>query len=331
MREEQSVPPQDTPHLIQIAICSTNIVRTVQFLSEGVGFAEAGREALWGPAIAQTQGLGDDAACVIWWLTGCQEFKQIEVFQHTDPPPAPLPEDWRPSDLGWVSWGCAVPDFDSVVTRLAAMSVQPISPPRVYAGRRRMAVRIPHVGTIMEIIEDAPCSDAPAGPRIVHATLSVQDLAAARGFWVKSLAARECDPETLHTLQMEELWGLEGAQNERCVMQMHDCYLELVEYRSPEPRARSGRRLCDQGMQNIGIGFRDFGPLRAFADRAEHAGARLEMPREHERDAPCGNYATTPDGFSFEAFSLPLSWDEVLGFRAITSGLKARLWETMTS
>jgi hypothetical protein len=51
-------------------MCSTNVVRTVQFFSDGLGFVESGREGLWGPMIAQTQGLGDDMACIIWWMTG---------------------------------------------------------------------------------------------------------------------------------------------------------------------------------------------------------------------------------------------------------------------
>jgi catechol 2,3-dioxygenase-like lactoylglutathione lyase family enzyme len=313
------------PHLVQIAMCSTNVVRTVQFFSEGLGFVESGREGLWGQMIAQTQGLGDDMACIIWWMTGAQSFMQLEVFQHAEPLPAPLPEDWRPSDLGWVRWGCAVPDFDGVLTSLRALNVRPIAPPRAFGGRRRMAVRIPHVETVLEIFEDEPNAERPQLPRVVYATLSVPDLEPARRFWTESMLVAESKEGTLHTPDMEALWGLDGAELWRCVLPMHECWLELVQYRSPAPRARANYRLCDQGMQKIGIGYRRFEPLRAMADRMANAGVELTLPPQVEDGDLSGNYATTPDGFSFEAMAVPPAWDQTLGFRSASTWLKAKL------
>ncbi len=314
----------DVPRIVQIAMCSTNVVRTVQFFSEGLGFVESGREGLWGAMLAQTQGLGDDMACIIWWMTGAQPFMQLEIFQHTDPVPSALPHDWRPSDLGWVRWGCAVPDFDAVLARLAALNVEPIAAPVRLAGRRRMAVRIPFVGTVLEIIEDDPDSGG-ALPRVVYATLSVADLDAARRFWGGSMQVADSPSGTLHGPGPEALWGLDGADVERSLLPMHDCWLELVQYRSPVPRRREGYRLCDQGMQNIGIGFRTFAPLRALADRMEAAGGTLVLPRDVEAGNLCGNYARTPDGHSFEAMAVPPAWDETLGFTSASRWLKARL------
>ena len=140
------------------------------------------------------------------------------------------------------------------------------------------------------------------------------------------MQAGEAPPATLHTDAMEALWGLEGADLSRCVMPLHDCWLELVQYRSPAPRGRGPQyRLCDQGMQNIGIGYRDFAPLRAMADRMEPLGTSLALPREVGDGDLCGNYATTPDGFSFEAMPAAPPWDETLGFRPASRGLKAKL------
>jgi hypothetical protein len=76
---------------------------------------------------------------------------QLDIVQHAEPTPKRLPEDWRPSDLGWVRWGCAVSDFDGVVARLAAMNVHPIAPPGEFGGVRRMAVRIPYVETLLSL------------------------------------------------------------------------------------------------------------------------------------------------------------------------------------
>jgi catechol 2,3-dioxygenase-like lactoylglutathione lyase family enzyme len=321
MPETAHTPPQ----LVQIAMCSTNVVRTVQFFSEALGFVESGREGLWGRMIAQTQGLGDDMACIIWWMTGAQSFMQLEIFQHFDPIPAPLPSDWQPSDLGWVRWGCAVPDFDGVLTRLAALNVHPIAPPRHFGGRRRMAVRIPHVGTVLEIIEDGPGAEASQLPRVVYATLSVPDLETARRFWTKSMLVSQAREGVLHTRDMETLWGLDDAELSRCVLPMHECWLELVQYRSPAPRARANYRLCDQGMQNIGIGYRRFEPLRAMADRMAKGGVEVELPRKMGDGDLSGNYASTPDGFSFEAMAVPPAWDQTLGFESASTWLKVKL------
>ena len=74
------------PQLAQIALCSTDLPRSVQLYTEAFGFAEAGGKVLWGQRVAQIQGLGDDAAFTLWWLVGRQDLVQLEFFHHTTPP-----------------------------------------------------------------------------------------------------------------------------------------------------------------------------------------------------------------------------------------------------
>ena len=72
--------------LAQIALCTTDMPRSVQLYSEGFGFVEAGGRVLWGERVARIQGLGDDAAFTLWWLVGRQDLVQLELFHHTTPP-----------------------------------------------------------------------------------------------------------------------------------------------------------------------------------------------------------------------------------------------------
>ena len=74
-----------TPRFAQIALCTTDVPRSVQLYTEVFGFADAGGRALWGERIARMQALGDDTAFVFWWLVGRQDMLQLELFHHTTP------------------------------------------------------------------------------------------------------------------------------------------------------------------------------------------------------------------------------------------------------
>jgi catechol 2,3-dioxygenase-like lactoylglutathione lyase family enzyme len=76
-----------SPQLAQIALCTSDLPRSVQLYSEVFGFAEAGGKALWGERVAKIQGTGADGAFVLWWLVGRQDLVQLELFHHTTPKP----------------------------------------------------------------------------------------------------------------------------------------------------------------------------------------------------------------------------------------------------
>ena len=50
--------------LAQIALCSSDLPRSVQLYTEAFGFAEAGGRVLWGPRVARIQGLGDEMSYI---------------------------------------------------------------------------------------------------------------------------------------------------------------------------------------------------------------------------------------------------------------------------
>ena len=151
--------------------------------------------------------------------SGRQDFVQLEVFHHTTPAQRPLPDDWRPSDHGWVRWGLAVPDFDAALERLRGMGIATLSEPAERDGLRRACFRDPDVGVIVEVMEDGAALAGGIRPRhydlvpaLVYAAVSVPDLDRARAFFVDTLGLAEEPAELLHDDASEALWGLEGAE-----------------------------------------------------------------------------------------------------------------------
>ena len=92
-----------TPRFAQIALCTTDVPRSVQLYTEVFGFADAGGRALWGERIARMQALGDDTAFVFWWLVGRQDMLQLELFHHTTPRQRAPPTGRRTTTAGRAS------------------------------------------------------------------------------------------------------------------------------------------------------------------------------------------------------------------------------------
>lgn len=320
MQEDVIAPP----NLVQVAMCTTSIARSVEFLTRVVGFGEAHSDILYGPGLAQMQRLGPDCSCVGWWLVGRQEFLQIEFFQHQLPEQRPLPSDWAPNVQGWVRWGVAVPDFDTVVERLKQFGLVPFTEPMTFVdGLRRLAVHEPGAGTVIEIIEEGPALSGGVrssyfsyAPAILYTTLVVPDVTAALAFWTGALGMRDCGADHLHSPDMEVLWGLQGAARKTAVVATGNTFIELVEYLPPFKRPpRSDYRLSDQGMQNIGLGYRERDKLDTLVARLERQGLYLNTPLGPHNGFPTGSYTTTPEGFSLEVLTILSDYDPYFGFR----------------
>jgi catechol 2,3-dioxygenase-like lactoylglutathione lyase family enzyme len=317
---------------MQIAMVSADLPATVRRYTEVFGFADAGGRTFWGSWLARIQGLGADAATVLWWMVGRQDLVQLEVFGYTHPVSRPQPPDWRPSDLGWAGWSLAVPDFDAALRRLGAGGVATITDPVVHAGLRRVAFRDPDVGMIVEVLEDGAGVQGgirphhyDLAPAVVSVTLSVADLAQTRRFLIDTAGMR---PTTLdlHPAGTEGLWGLPGARRESVVLRgAGDVLIELVQYRDPVPWPRPhDHRLSDLGIMNVGFGYRE----RAWTDellervRAGGYGVSAELP-----DTPAGGvYVTDLEGTSYEVMAQPREFDADFGFQPQPALLRPALW-----
>ena len=308
------------PQLAQIAMCVADIPRTLRFYAEVFGFASSGGKSIWGKRLAQIQGLGDDAQCLIWWMLGRQDFVQLEIFNHTLPVQKPLNADWRPSDLGYVRWGLAVPDFDAMRGRLEAHGVQPIAPAVTHAGLRRIAFRDPD-GVCVEVFEDGAgvpggvrATHHPFAPSIIYVAVSVPDMARSKRFYFETLGLTEEPADTLHTPEMEALWGLPGAVREVAVGRAGETFFELVQYTNPAPRPKPpGYHLADQGFLNVAFAFRERPLLDDLLERVLAAGYTANTPV-----VPGPGFASTyindDQGFSAEIFGCPPEFDPYLGF-----------------
>jgi catechol 2,3-dioxygenase-like lactoylglutathione lyase family enzyme len=295
--------------VIQLGLVTLDLPATLRLYSEAFGFRNAGGQCIWA---SEMLGLGPDARNLLWWLVGGQGFFQLELFDFTHPVSRALPVDWRPSDYGWTRFGVVVADFDACVSALERRGVAPLAPVAVTGGLRRVAIRDPHVGVVIEVMEaGAQGSD---GPAVVYVANVVADLESARRLYAEQLEFELLPLDRLHAPSDEALWGLAGAQRDGFLVQTEDMLLEVVCYRTPTGRPkRADHRLCDQGIMNIAFGARS-------PEAVAHALARLRAaghvpPYVLERDGTASAYVTTPEG-DFEFGSAPDAQDAFFGFQA---------------
>jgi catechol 2,3-dioxygenase-like lactoylglutathione lyase family enzyme len=295
------------PTVVQVALCSLNLPRTVAVLS-ALGFRDAGGRSFAGSMLAEVQRLGDDAATVLWWLVGPQPFVQIEVFQHTDPDARPLPADHRPCDIGWARWGVAVADLDGALDALRAHGVDPTARLTDAAGVRHATVVEPSTRVPLHLREQPDATD---GPRLTYVAVSVPDLDAARELYVERIGMPETTPPTTDAHQ--PLWGLTGATSRRFAVDGGPVALEVVEYLEPRGRPLpADHRLSDQGLMHAAIGFRDKRRLERLADRLVAAGHPLTAPLPVGPSG--GTYLDCGDGLTLELFAAPPEHDAGYGF-----------------
>ena len=319
-----------TPQLAQIALCTTDVPRSVQLYTEAFGFAEAGGKVLWGERVAQIQGLGDDAAFTLWWLVGRQDLVQLEFFHHTTPPQRAAP-DRAPNDHGWSRFGITVPDFDPALERLGALGIGLLGEPIRHEGLRRACFRDPYTGVLVEVLEEGAATPGGIRPRfydlvpaLVSAAISVPDLAEARRFFVETLGLAEEPGTVLHPPELEALWGLPGARRESFVARGGDVYLEVVCYDDPAGRPLPGDHLLsDRGFMNVALGYREAPALAATYERVVANGYRdnFRPPR-----VAGGTYLNDDQGNTLEILLAGRELDPSFGFTPQPLFRRAPAW-----
>lgn len=310
---ERDVPPR----FCQVALCSSNLPRSIELFTTVLGFVDAGGGPFWGSQLAAVQELGDDASCLVWRLVGRSEFMQLELFAHSVPAQRPQPPDWNPSDLGWVRWGVKVEDFDECLRRLADFGITTMTEPMTFGDRiRRVCFRDPFVGAVVEIIEEAHRSstDENGGCKadVAYATASVADLRGSTSFFAESLGLEPVDPLDVHGPAMEVLWGLAGSECSAMAFKSGSGHVELVSYRPVGRRRPADYRLSDQGLMNIALGFHSRTQLDALAAVLSER-FPLTFPLD-PGDGPAAGYTHAPDGLSVELMAVPPGFEKACGF-----------------
>lgn len=307
--------------IVQVALCTSDMPRTIRTFVEGVGLSNAGGRPRWGERASRMQelGTGNHTYAMLWWLIGRQAFGgQVELFHHTSPPQRPRPAGWRPSDLGWTRIGMLVPDFDTALERLETFGIPTLTEPIEHRGYRRVCFREPGSDVPVELIEEDPSFPAAAAgsgdprPALAYVAASVRDLDAFRRQFTKVVGMDELPPDTIHEPSHEALWGLPGAKREVAVFDGGGVLLEAVRYDDPVARpAPADALLSDQGLMNIAIGYRDRTPLTDDVAAAQAAGATatVEVP-----EFSGSTYLRLDDRLSVEMLLVPPDLDEHFGY-----------------
>jgi catechol 2,3-dioxygenase-like lactoylglutathione lyase family enzyme len=304
--------------LFQVGLNASDLAASLRFYAEIFGFANAGGQAGWGPGMA-LQGLEAGGQTLIWWMVGRQKRVQFELFHHTGPTQRPQPADWSPTDHGWVRIGLVVSDFDGVMQRLAAFGTPLLGGIARRGTSRRLAVRDPFVGILVEVWEDGPSVPGGVQPRVnnldpalLYATSSVSDLRAARHFYEDLIGLSTAPLETLHTEADEAVWGLVDAKRVGFVIRAGDAFIEVVQYTSPAGRPKAkDYRFSDQGIMNVGLITRSNAMVQGVIDRMEEEGAAPTHLVVGE--GVLGTYILQPER-EIELFSCPEQLEPFLGF-----------------
>lgn len=303
------------PTISQIGLCANDLPQAKSFYMEVLGFKDARAKLLCGPRVAAVQELGSNASLVLNWLIGRRKFVQLEMFQHVLPPQRPLPSGWRVSDIGWGRFGVLLGDFDACLSRLAERGVALIAGPLEIQGRRRASFRDPFAGIVVELIEDTdarPDSNAILPPALANVAVSVSDLEAARKFWLDDIGLPE-NPDFVIDVDREKLWGLgENADASGFCVTLDKMSIEVVSYRTPNPRVYEDRLLSDQGIMNVGLGFRDRDSLALAVQRLEERGYAKSVPVGPGPIA--ATYIRGPEQVSVELFCCPEEFEDRIGF-----------------
>jgi catechol 2,3-dioxygenase-like lactoylglutathione lyase family enzyme len=300
--------------LLQMGMNTSDLPATLELFSEAFGFSNAGGQVILGDLI-QIQGLDTSSHALMWWLVGSQARFQLEFFNHSRPAQRPLRHDWTPADHGWVRFGIAVEDFDRTLSELAKREIVPMAGTAIAHGLRRCAYRDPHIGVIVEVMEDGGPLRArtgrSAGPALVYAAASVSDLGGARHFYEQVLQLPIVE-DALHRDRADALWGMAGAHSESFLVDAGEVLLEIVEYHSPAGRPRpADYRASDQGIVNVAFGATEKPKMEAVFARLATAGYR--PPYIVETDSMLAGYIIDPER-EIELAVIPPHLEAVLGF-----------------
>ena len=305
------------PRIVQIVLGSDDLPFAKHLYSTVFGFAVAGERLIFSEHNGQAMGFGGFGGATVLYMVGREELMQLEFWTHTRPRQRPLPADWRPDDIGPCRFGIAVPDFDAVLERLAALGIATLTIPTVVNNLRRVCFRDPTVGVPVEIMEDGPGLPGlrdqyhDLAPAIAYVAVSVADLNEAVEFFGGTVGLEPVDDE-LHDTASEQLWGLPGARRELATLRGGTTFLELVRYEAPGRLPPASGVLDRQGFKAFAVGDRD--PAVAAGVFARVRAAGLGWTVAEPASFIGGNHAIGARAHQLKTVSVPLELERRFGF-----------------
>lgn len=249
----------------QIAMSVLDVEATVGFYERTLGYARnGGVRCLFNGRVTDKVLAYPKVRHQLRWMSDQSPDFQLELVHFDNPAARAMPADARACDPGYQRMTVWVQDFDGAVGRLRAEGALVFGEPRDWGTGRRVCCRDPN-GVIVELMERdivVPPSVAKAQARVYRLpvrtraiSLSVSSLEAALPFFETVLGMSRADL-TLHTPEMEALWGLPGARASSALLWAGSHLLELIEYQ--EPRGRPGpadHSLGDAGIYHVALRF----------------------------------------------------------------------------
>ncbi len=299
------------PQVVQVALCSADLPRTVATLTD-LGCKDAGGRVVSGPLLARVQELGHDASAVIWWLVSDAEFFQWEIFSHTVPAQRQNASNKTPFDIGWTRIGIATDDLTHALAVCRRRGAQILCESHISSvdGRLRSLLRERTTGVYWELIQrSVPLQ---LGPQVEFVTLSVTDIEQSLPLYREAFGFDTTDG--IHTREDDAfLYGVENVDANYAVLNSWPVKVEIVSYKEPQGRCLSSDyRLSDQGFMHIAVGYRSMDALRKISEEVVGCGGRLTEPLPDGQAG--GTYVVNVDGLSIELFAAPASMDAEFGF-----------------
>ena len=247
------------------------------------------------------------------FLATDQDFVQFEFNLFKNPKPRSRPQDWRPCDIGISRLAIKVNDFQATLLRTESAGAKPLTPPMKVEGTQRVCVYDPE-GVLIEVIEAGNCElPQSVSSRIAGVALSVPDIEAARHSYVKVLGFQEIQTPTPYR---EALWNLEGAERDVLLLDAESCWIEIAQYRKPQPKPRpQDYRKSDRGMVHLAIGLRSRGAYDRALRQAIDGGFKKSKRVIHSHILKCA-YLADSQGFTLEMMYCPTWMDRIFGFKA---------------
>jgi hypothetical protein len=186
-----------------------------------------------------------------------------------------------------------------------------VSPIEGDAGKRQFFCKDPN-SILIQVSE----AELPAGvnARVSGIAASVPSLEIAKQDFLSTLGFDIASGEQAQSA----VWGDGGTTKQAVVLDGETIWVELNEYQAPRSRPRpQAYQLCDYGILNIAIGYRDLASFQTLYDRCMSAGFTADSKPVQLPGAQGVTYVYDRQRFSVEMFCLDPDFDAAYGYKPI--------------
>jgi catechol 2,3-dioxygenase-like lactoylglutathione lyase family enzyme len=289
--------------ICQIALSVIDLPQSINFYQTLFSLLPAGQtKGLSGELASAVQGL-DNVVTEVAWLVDDRDFFQLELFNYEHPTPQPYAQHRSPEDIGYSRIAFEVADIEQLSQSVELLGGSIVSPIEGDTGKRQFFCKDPNA-ILIQVSE----AELPAGVRA-----RVSGIAAS----VPSLEIAKQDFSS--TLGFDIASSDGNATKQTVVLDGETIWLELNEYQTPISRLwPPAYQLCDYGILNIAIGYRDLASFQTLYERCMNAGFTADSKPVQLPGAEGVTYVYDRQQFSVEMFCLDPDFDAAYGFKPIS-------------